>query len=274
MAASLPDGMVGIVRGQLMRPRALSVRAGGAVCGLLGVEDPLDGLRREVLELREPFEVEWLLSPLFTPASQELEGCEPALPVAGLVASEVDALAVALVAESLSCPVSYGHREQEVPVMEVVIDRYVRLLHLDAAIHPLLLPVLEQWAAGADRFALFSLARRSVWQRESRARLLQVALQAMLSKESCRVDKVRFLTDFVGSYRPAGEQELVHALTNLVDAYHRDHEHPIYNQMLEHYQGGNIRSQSCGADVRAYRLSMAHALLVDFGYSPALHVVP
>ena len=276
MPTSFPDAVVNIIRGQLLRPRSVSVRVGGTVCGMLGVEDPLDGLSLEVLSACEPFEVELLLSPLFTPVPPDLEACEAALPAAGLTAAAVEGVVAALTVANLFCPLSYGHREQAVPVLEVVIDRYVRLLHLTAGVPALLLPLLESIQLGEEdetRVTLFSLARRPVWHAENRARLLERVLQAMLERGSYQVDKVRFLTDFVGSYRPAGEVELLHALTNLVDAYHRDHEHPIYNQQLEHYQGGNIRSNSCGADVRARRLAMAHALLTDLDHSPVLSVV-
>ncbi|MBF0161803.1 MAG: hypothetical protein HQL88_05910 [Magnetococcales bacterium] len=264
-----PETLVSVVRGQLLRPRALSVRVAGAVSGMLGVDDPLDGLSLEVLAGREPFEVELLLSPLFTPNVLDREACEFALPASGLAVGVVEALVMTLTSAELFCPVSYGHRGQAVPLLGVVIERYVRLLHLEAPVPPLVLPRLEGWQEGDARLVLFSLARRPVWQSEQRSRLLDRLLQAMLARGSCQVDKVRFLTDFVASYRPTGERELLQALTNLVDAYHRDHEHPIYNQQLEHYQGGNIRSSSCGADVRAYRLAMAHALLVDLDHAPA-----
>ncbi|MBF0460408.1 MAG: hypothetical protein HQL87_03340 [Magnetococcales bacterium] len=270
MVLSVPDNILACVRVQLLRPRVLSVRVGGAVCGLLEVADPLDGLCLEVLTAREPFEVEWLLSSLFTPTPQEMEACEAALPLAGLTDAVVEALVTALAAENLFCPVSYGHREQAVPVMAVVIDRYVRLLHLNAAVHPLVCALLETGIGGADRLVLSSLARRPVWHPESRARLLCRALRVMAERGTFQLDKVRFLTDFVGSYRPQDEAGLLQALLGLVDAYHQDGEHPIFNQQLEHHQGENIRSQYCGPDVKSFRLTMAHALLADFGYSPAL----
>ncbi len=269
MIFSVPEDLLDRVRAQLLRPRVLSVRVGGAVCGLLQVSDPLDGLTLELLRVCEPFEVEWLLASLFTPTHPEREVCEVALPPEGIADAVVEALITRLVAEDLYCPLSYGHREKAVPVMAVVIERYVRLLHLNAGIHPLLRPVLQAWVEGADRLILCSLARRPVWHPEKRAHLLCRVLQRMVEKGSFQVDKIRFLTDFVGSYRPAGEQELLQALVNLVDAYHQDTEHPVFNQQLEHYQGDNLRSRYCGPEVKAFRLAMVHALLADFGYPSA-----
>lgn len=249
------------------------MRVGGAVCSLLNVDDPLDGLSQESLSIRESFEVEWLLSSLFTPAHLEREACESLLPPEGLADEMIERLVTVLASENLFCPVSFGHRERLVPVLAVVIERYVRLLHLRASVHPVLLPVLHGWEDASERLLLASLARRSVWQTESRARMLQDVLEAMRERGSFRVEKVRFLTDFVGSYRPVDTPELLRALANLVEAYHQDNAHPVYNQQLEHYQGESIRSQYCDSEVKGHRLAMAHALLTDLGYTPSLVLV-
>lgn len=277
------NDILGIVRAQLVRPRLLSVQEAGAFVDMLGVEDPLDGLASEDFFRLEPFEIELLFSPLFTPTSQDVEACEPALPPAGMPDADVAKVVSSLAAEALRFPLSFGQREEMAPVSEEVIERYVRLLHLNAGIHATLVPVLEQvvsgWmvaasrakkdgergAADADRWGLFSLVRSAVWQTDKRTSLLKSCLEAMLETSTVRLDKVRFLTDFVRSYRPVGEQALVNALFHLVEAYHQDQEHPIYNQQLEHYQGGSIRSQHCGPAIKTHRLVMAHALLADFG---------
>ncbi|MBF0399233.1 MAG: hypothetical protein HQL80_06495 [Magnetococcales bacterium] len=266
----VPNGLFECVRAQLLAPKVLTVRVGGTICGLMGVDDPLDGLALDLLRAREPFEVELLLSPLFTPTHTEMEACESVLPLEGIGKEAQERLVTSLANEDLFCPVSYGHRAQAVPVMEVVIERYVRLLHLSLAIHPLLRPVVQAWVDDKERSVLSSLARRSVWHSEQRARLLGDVLQVMKERETFRVDKVRFLTDFVVTYRPNGKQELLHMLSSLLEAYHQDSEHPIYNQQLEHYQGGNIRSRYCGADVRSFRVAMANALIADCDPSPVM----
>ena len=275
MVSNISTHIQDIVCVQLMRPRALTVQVAGSVCDMLSVDDPLDGLDQALFQRLMPFETELLLSPLFTPVPQDLEACEPALPVAGMPDAEVASLVSGLVAKSLHCPLSYGQREKLVPLMEVVIERYVRLLHLDSRIDPLLLPSLETIAeegrgepvGQAERWTLFSQAHRPVWNTSKRAQLLNICLQTMIERATFRLDKIRFLTDFVGSYRPGGAKELVDALVNLMDAYHHDSEHPVYNQQLEHYQGDNIRSQYCGPAVKAFRLTMAHALLSDFRHA-------
>lgn len=270
MVFQASNALLDCVRLQLLAPRALSVRVGGAISSLLGVDDPLEGLSLERLSACEPFEVEWLLSSLFTPTHREREACETFLPPEGLASEVVDDLVAILSSDVLFCPISYGHQMQAVPVMGVLIERYVRLLHWDAAIPPLLRPVLADWVEGQDRVTLSSLARRPAWQSLHRAQMLYHALQAMVERDSFRIDKVQFLTDFVASYRPDGQQALLRALANLVEAYHQDSEHPIFNQQLEQYQGENLRSRYCDADVKAFRLAMAYALLTDLSDSPAM----
>jgi hypothetical protein len=270
MGSSYYPALLACIRRELTCPREMSVRVGSSVCSLLDVRDPLDGLTREILQEREAYEVEWLLSPLFTPTDQERERCEEALPLAGVDAATVERLELVLAAEGLYCAIRYGHRERPVPVMPVVIERYLRLLHLQDGVNALLLPLLQAWPEASERMILTSLARRKVWQQDHWAQVFLLAWQAMMARESFDVEKFRFLTDFIGSYRPADQDELVQSMTNLVDAYHRDHEHPVYNQQLEHYQGGNIRSQSCGPEIKAYRLAMTHGLLTDFSFSDTM----
>lgn len=257
-----------IVREQLVRPRMLSVKVATLFVEMLDVEDPLDGLNSELFRCLEPFEEELLFSPLFTPKSEDLEACEPFLSPEGMSETALEDLVSALHAENLLVLLSYGHREERVRIAEVVIERYVHLLHLHVSIHPVLLPVVENVAAHvrdlSDRKVFFSQARRPTWSSANRAALLKSCLDAMLERKTVQLDKVKFLTEFVHSYRPAGKKELLNALFNLVESYHRDQEHPIYNQRLEHYQGGNIRSEQCGPEIKNHRLAMAHALLADF----------
>lgn len=265
-----------IILTQLLQPRTLSVRQAGAVCVALEVDDPLDGLNQEGLGELQPYEIELLLSQLFTPTNKEQEACEAALPASGINDAEVEALLSALTATSPHFPLSFGQREQSVPLSEVVIDRYLRLLRLNAAVHPLLLPTLETFGnqdhhdgRNKERWALFSQARNPVWKTSKKAQLLNSFLQAMVARASLRIDKVQFLTSFVRSYRPTGEQGLIQALHNLVASYQEDEEHPVYNQQLEHYQEENIRSEHCGTQVKAFRLAMANALLADFKHLAA-----
>lgn len=269
--ANKPANIFDIVRAQLLRPRVVSVQVAGAVSGMLNVDDPLDGLDQDQLCHLMPYEVELLLSPLFTPTFRELEACESALPAVGITAAEVVSLVVTLVTENIHCSLSYGEKEVAVLLAEVVIERYVRLLNLSSGIDPSILDILESLVregqktpmGDEERWALFSQARHPVWKMGKRLQLLKSCLRAMAERSTFRMDKVRFLTDFVRSYRPAGEKEFINALLNLMDAYHRDNEHPVYNQQLEHYQGDSIRSQYCGPAVKTFRLTMAHALLAD-----------
>ncbi|WP_130470789.1 hypothetical protein [Candidatus Magnetaquicoccus inordinatus] len=270
MDSSAFAALLSCVRNELTRPREMPVRVGSSVCSMLDVRDPLDGLTREILQQRELYEIEWLLSPLFTPTEQERERCEVALPLSGIDADTEERLQLILAAEGIYCAIRYGHRERPVPVMPVVIERFLRLLHLQDGVNPLLLPLLQAWPEETERRVLTSLARRKVWQKDHWAQIFLLLWQAMVARESFDLAKFRFLTEFITSYRPKNQQELLHALTNLVDAYHKDHEHPVYNQQLEHYQGGNIRSQSCGPEIKAYRLAMTHGLLTDFSFADTM----
>lgn len=276
------DGGLGVilslVQVQLERPRVLSLQVAGAIGAQLGVDDPLEGLDRECWCHWAPDEVGALFAPLFTPDFSDREVCESALPPVGLDPAAVASLVTTLGARSLECPLVFGEQERPLPLDEGVIERYVRLLHLDAAIHPLLWQTMEGLVAeGAPlplneqaRCVLFSRARASVWSGDAgRAALLGRYLTVVAEKGTFRADKVVFLTEFMRSYRPSDEAKLIQALHNLVEAYHQDGDHPVYNPRLQHHQRSSIRSQYCGPAVKAFRLTMARDLLADFGHVAA-----
>lgn len=253
------------VQSLLVKPRHLSARVGSSISMASGKSDPLEGLQTGCLEILEPFEVEILLAPVFTPSEHSLEACECVLPPSGIPEKEVDQLVVDLIHANLRCPLMFGQDTVEVLIPEVVIERYVPLLHLSNGIDPCVLEILEKLDyPKEDRDALYSFARNGVWSSGVAENVLKPCLQVLVEKGTFQLQKIRFLTAFVGSYRPSDVTTLLQALSNLIEAYHQDNEHPIYNVQLEHYQGDSIRSQFCGTKVKAFRLSMARALLSDF----------
>ena len=264
MDTELNPQLLDIIQGLLSMERMLDNRLAASIAAALGVDDPLEGLTADRLGRMLDYELELLLSPLFTPAFDDRCACEPALPLGGVPAAAVPGLVAALVARGIRCDLVFGDGRVTLAVPEVVIDRHVRLLRLSGVVDDTVAAHFE----GVDnptRYRCICLARRRVWQSPERAELLKTCLDTLSHRKRFTDEKLRFLSDFVHTYHPQGVEGLLAALYNLVEAYHRDREHPIFNEQLEEHQGVNIRSRYCGTEVKAYRVRMARTLLEDFG---------
>ncbi|MBF0108792.1 MAG: hypothetical protein HQL76_06415 [Magnetococcales bacterium] len=252
-----------IIHGQLVRDRYLSARSASAISTHLNVEDPLLGLKPGVLKHREEYEVDLLVSPLFTPTMEDRAACEPSLPLEGITADDERDLIGRMEAQGLQCKVVFGDDSTVMSIPEVAIERHIHLLRLRVSVAESIHEALKNLLTGADLTLGMSYARSQIWTRCPH--LLEECLAAMTARRSFTLDKFGFLRDFVRSYHPGDMVALVQALNNLLESYRIGNDRPVFNQQLEDHQATAIRSEHCGEAIQKYRVQMAHALLDDFG---------
>ncbi len=256
-----------IIEGLLGRERLLSSKLGARISTTLSVDDPLEGLTGQRLAAMEEYERELLLAPLFTPTVDDRIACEAALPLTGVPRAEQPELVSRLLAADVGCDLVFGDGRCRLSPPEVVVDRFVRLLHLEGVVEETVADYFRDLAEPVRHRCLY-LARHRVWRGPERQALLQSCLETMRTKNSFDAERFDFLSEFVHTYHPRGVAGLTAALQNLLDSYHQDHEHPIFNERLEEHQGGNIRSRYCGPAVKAKRIGMARSFLIDFDKQP------
>ncbi|MBF0424004.1 MAG: hypothetical protein HQL73_13545 [Magnetococcales bacterium] len=255
------NALTNIIREQLVRDRFLSARNAGAISTQLNVDDPLLGLKPGVLKHREEYEVDLLVSPLFTPSMEDRAQCEPSLPLEGITLEEERNIISHLVSANLQCKVFFGDGLTEMTIPEVAVERHVHLLRLSVPVNPDVQAQLQRLVTGPDLSLAMSYARSQIWVRIPD--LLVLCLNKMVEKKTFDLEKFGFLRDFVRSYHPKDGPALIQSLHNLVESYHTDSTRPVYNPMLEDYQVGAIRSAQCDETVQKYRIQMANALLED-----------
>lgn len=257
-----------LLRKELTRTRFLLQQDAMHIANRFGVQDPLDGLCQDRLGELEEYEVEILISPLFTPNLEQREIYEAVLGDNGSDQDEMKEIMNALVAESTACPVECGNSVRQLVVPEVVISRYLRLLHIDAPIPQKIADLLRKLTDPEShrrfRNRAFSLARMPTWGGGKRRELLESYLALMEKRRSFNIHKLCFLTEHVRNLRPAKESKLVRSLSELVESYEMQDSQPVFSDQLEGFQAHAIPSQYCGIKVRNYRVTMALAILEDF----------
>jgi hypothetical protein len=253
-----------VVQGLLISTRMLTAKIASTITTELEIDDSVVALGSARIAELEEYEVELLLSPLFTPSNADRACCEAALSPSGINSEALQSLQDELCRADISCPVVYGLDRGSLLIPPVVIERYVRLLGLTASISEHIVELLEQVVGVEQRNQAFSLARRPVWKRSNSCDLLADCLGKMVQKSSFSTEKMDFLTSFVRTYRPAESGVLLASLNNMVAAYARDKDHPVYSRNLAKKQENSLMPISCSKEVRANRIAMADALLVDF----------
>lgn len=259
--------LVGVIRGQLSGDRYLSARNASAISTQLNVEDPLLGLKAGVLKHREEYEVDLLVSPLFTPSMEDRAACEPFLPLEGISAEEERNIIAQMVQQNLESKVIFGDSVVMMPVMEVAIERHVHLLRLGVAVSKDVRDILGRYLEAKDLSLGMSYARSQIWTQLPN--LLGQCLQTMMAKNTFTLEKFGFLRDFVRTYHPKDMPLLIQSLRNLVEAYRVGNDRPVFNQQLEDHQGTAIRSSQCDESVQKFRVQMSNALLSDFAEGSA-----
>ena len=216
---------------------------------------------QEELHGLESYEFELLFSPLFTPELETRVQLEEALGDEALEPGEVEEVANELAEQDLQVTLFTEGGSVKISVPDVIIERYLRLLHLDTPLPRTSFP----WAASLRPEVRWYL-RDPAWQRRQSRELLPTLLGAAERAGSDFGDYVRFLTDFVRSHRPSSQQDCTQYLGSVARAHEDDlrkHEagsRSFFNDELKATYGGT-RTVSDGIVVAHRRaISMARTL--------------
>lgn len=259
-----PDlqGTKRLVREALTRPREVTAQILDFLLAHHDVtgDDVARWLRDHLKDL-ESYELDLLLSPLFTPDFAQRVEFEEVLGEGCLETSEVDGLIAELSGGDLPMVLLHEEERIEATVPEVMIERFVRMLHLDAAV-----PEEALASFGPLSPDVRCCLRERTWSRSQSRELLPDLLRAARNVGEDFPGYVRFLTDFVRSHRPAVLEDCVSFLENVAVAYEEDlrkHEsgaRPFFDDELKASHAGKWRVDEDVVATHKRTISMARAL--------------
>ncbi len=261
MSANL-DAIHSLLEKVLTTPRALTTQVLEHVLSAHEVVEDrvLDWLRSDLEEL-ETYEVELLLSPLFTPSFDERVRFEAALGHGCVDAAEVDEVIELASAAEWRMTLEHEDERLEAALPRVVIERFVRLLRLDA--------VLPDGAV--DEFAPLPAdvrchLRDRAWARPASGRLAADLLAAGRSVGGDIAGSIGFLTEFVRAHRPVSIDDCVRFLDNVAKAYevdlekHRSGERSFFDAQLHSEHRGKWAVAADIVDEHERSIALARAL--------------
>ncbi len=219
------SAVVDVARELLCAPRALTPQVAEYLRSQHDVPagETVSWLQRELATL-EGYELELLLSPLFTPTRETRERFEDVLGEGHLDADHIAEVVEALVEQGLKFVLEIEGRTLQFPVPPVIIERFVRLTHIDS---PLPSECSAYRPLPPEVRCLF---RDRIWKRAGSARLIPDLLEASRRTNEDLTSCVSFLTDFVRSHRPGSRDECRRFLENVAAAYEED---------LQRYKSGD-----------------------------------
>ena len=165
----------------------------------------------------EDYEIEIMFGPLFTPSLEEQAGYSEALAEYQPDPSDVKLLTVELPQEALTCPIVLSEKEQpSLPLHEVMIERYIRLLALEDAPKTKTAARIRN-SLGEDLWRIgLAVARDRTWTGEERQTWLADFLAKRSERRPWRLEELHLLGDLTTGNRALNGKTLIPAAISAV----------------------------------------------------------
>ena len=241
---------------ELERPRELSARVVNYIGGTYDIDQDAVGpfLLAELPKL-EDYEVDLILSPVFTPKLADQAVFAEVLGGDSIPREQWPALIQQLASRPTRGQlVTPDGRSHSVILREVVLERYVHRLRLDGTISESLLKLIERTPSPADRPMLKAVARRAIWENDSRRDILACYLRSGAGHDSYRSADAVELLNWVESYKPADVADLLARIPSRQQALQSEINtafgpKPFFDGRVQEMHGGD-RDQRRQDDVR------------------------
>jgi hypothetical protein len=229
---------------ELERPRELTAQVVNHLVSTYGItrDDIGPFLITKTPEL-EDYEIDLILSPLFTPALRDQAVFAELLGQDAIAADQWAGLIEQLVVRPTHAQFIIGDGQSlSVALREVTIERYVRRLRLDATIPESLLGLIHL-APAADHPLLKAVGRRAVWENDGRRQILVHYLTATTGGDSYRLDDVLELLKLVETYQPADLSDLLTQISHWQQVLRQEINEaaspkPFFNERVQELHGG------------------------------------
>jgi hypothetical protein len=227
------------------RPRVITAQVINHLVGTYGLtRDAVGTFLVSELPALEDYEIDLILSPLFTPTLHDQAVFAELLGRDSVPADQWPGLIQQLVARPTRAQlITEDGQAHSVPLRDVTLERYVHRLRLDATIPESLFKLLTQLPAATDRPLLKAVARRTIWEREQRRDILvRYLINATAIGDHSSEDTVELLK-LAETYEPADVKELLAQIPHWQQVLRREINEgtgtkPFFNERVEELHGG------------------------------------
>jgi hypothetical protein len=235
--------LVEILASELERPRELSPRVINYIQGTYDIGDDVGAFLADKIQNLEEYEVDLILSPLFTPRLSDQAIFAEMLGRESIPREQWPDLIHQLISRptraKLVTPDGQGHA---VVLREVTVERYVHRLRLDGSISEFVFNRIRSLPA-KDQPLLQAVARRAVWENRDLGKVLEQYLAVAADRGEYSLADALALLDLVEGRKPASLADLLaripgwkEALRQQVEAGSRSK--PFFHGNIEEMHGG------------------------------------
>lgn len=199
---------------ELERPRPLLPQVIKHLGGTYGLErDALGPFLDEQLPTLEDYEIDLILSPLFTPTLRDQAVFAELLGASAVPAAEWPALIRQLLARPTRARLlTEDGQTHHCLLREVTLERYVHRLRLGATIQEPLFEGVSHLPPEADRPMLKAVARRAIWDTPGRREILVCYLSAAARSQEHSLEDFLDLLKLMETYSPTDAADLLRRL--------------------------------------------------------------
>jgi hypothetical protein len=267
------NNFVDAIAAELERPRPLPKQVSEHVSSHHSVSrDEVGPFLENEMEKLEDFEVDLVLSPIFTPGLSEQAVFSDLIDQGPLPADEWPELVRRLAARPVVAKfVTEDGMTHLVKLREVAIERYVTRLNLDVRLPEALGRMLNTLAPAEDRSWLKALARRAVWKEDARRDILFRYLLSSTSDNFYQKDDLAALLKYAESYRPGNAAEVVGRIPHWQEVIRKEivsaaNPKPFFADRVQELHGG-------GRDQRHQNLGYIHGKQAELAFLDRLQSV-
>ena len=230
---------------ELERPRELTEQVIKHLGAAYGLEREAAGdFLVQRLPALEDYEIDLILSPLFTPNIHDQATFAELLGTQSIPPAEWPALVQQLLARPTCARILVGDEPaRAVPLREVTIERYLKRLRLNGTISDTLFRLISNLPPPPVRPLLKAVARRATWDRPARHEILVRYLTATASIDDCRIDDALQLLQVMETYEPTDTADLLSRIPHWEKVLRHEismasHPKPFFNERIQEMHGG------------------------------------
>ena len=229
----------------LERPREITAQVVNHLVGTYGIDrGGIGAFVVNELSKLEDYEIDLILSPLFTPTLGDQSVVAELLGRESVSKSQWPGFIEQLAARPTRAQlVTDDGQTHAVPLRAVTLERYVHRLRLDATIPEPLFNLLNHLPPAADRPMLKAVARRAIWENAGRQQLLMSYLTSATSGDGYQLDDAVELLKLAETYEPANVAELRSRIPHWQQVLRQEineagNPKPFFNERVQEMHGG------------------------------------
>lgn len=230
---------------ELERPRDVSAQVVNHLVGTYGMtRDAVGPFLVNELPKLEDYEIDLILSPLFTPTLHDQAIFAELLGRDSVPADQWPGLVQQLVTRPTRAQLlTEDGQTHAVPLRDVTIERYVNRLRLDAAIPEPVFKLMVHFPTAADRPLLKAIARRAIWEHDPHREILVRYLISATESAEYRSDDAGELLKLIETYEPVDMADLLNRIPHWQQVLRQEINEGtgvkrFFNERVEELHGG------------------------------------